>query len=145
MVIQFLNGSCTCLLLPCEPIFLVELQLDKQLFLLCICFEFNLKNVFVVFTKLFVNNYFTITHYRSKPTTTTPNPVFTIVDTFKSIPFVIFYDSVHKNIMVLSHDKLASENTTKHQQTYYNVTMVENLKLAIYKTLKMMKHEIIIY
>jgi len=44
--------------------------------------------------------------------------------------------------MVLSHDKLAFENTTKHQQTCYNVTMVENLKFVIYKTLKMMKHEI---
>jgi hypothetical protein len=47
--------------------------------------------------------------------------------------------------MVLSHDKLAFENTTKHQKTYYDVTMVENLKLANYKTLKMMKHKIPTY
>jgi hypothetical protein len=47
--------------------------------------------------------------------------------------------------MVFSHDRLASKKTTKHQQTYFNVTMVENLKFPSYKTLKMMKHEILTY
>jgi hypothetical protein len=83
--------------LPCEPIFLVELQLDKKLFLPCIWF--SLKNLLVFFTKLSIDNYFTITCFRSKPTTTTPNPIFTKVDTivsYKSIPFASFVISFIK-------------------------------------------------
>jgi hypothetical protein len=47
--------------------------------------------------------------------------------------------------MVFSHDRLDSKNTTKHQQTYFNVTMVENLKFPSCKTLKMTKYEILTY
>jgi hypothetical protein len=88
MVIHLKKGPCICWLLPCEPIFLVEFELDKQLPLSGIWF--SLKNLLVVFTKLFVNNYFTITYFRFKPIATTPNPIFTKANTiisYKSIPF----------------------------------------------------------
>ncbi len=47
--------------------------------------------------------------------------------------------------MVFNHDRLASKKTMKHQLTYFDVTMVENLKFPSYKTLKMMKYEILTY
>jgi hypothetical protein len=47
--------------------------------------------------------------------------------------------------MVFNHDRLDSKNTTKHQHTYFDVIMVENLKFPSYKTLKMTKYEILTY
>jgi hypothetical protein len=135
MVIHLKKCPCICWCLPCEPIFWLNSYWTSS----CSCHAFNLKNLLVVLTKLSINNYFIVIYLKSKPTIATPNPIFTKVDYHSQLHSInslhIFYDYVHKNIMVFNHYRLAFKNTMKHQQTYCKVTMVENLKLISYETL----------